>query len=260
METTIRSAIHTHSVERQLYHTIVELQRSNLAKANLYAGMSHDLKTPLNAILGYSEALAAGVLGEPDSDRYKDGAKRINAAGSHLLEEINKLIVRFANNDDDPGNDHCNADLGEILRESVAHSEPFAASAGHVLKTEIPDTTMPIVCNSVMVVQAISNLLSNAIKYTPAGGELTVRVSVTDDAYSIGVSDTGIGMNEDELSLALQPFGRVSHSSQNHKEGTGIGLSIVQEVVKQHNGQLEVESEPNIGTTITMNLPVIRRH
>lgn len=254
-DSMFRSALYTHRLETQLRDTIYELNQADRAKDNFFSRMSHDLKTPLNAILGYTQALQTEVYSDEDS-RNK-ALKNISEAGQLLVETINDLIIRASNNEALEKPTFKPVSISEILANAVNFVEPFARSSGHELEVDGLANEAIIECHSDRLIQALTNLLSNAVKYTHKPGRITLSVKETDADVEIEIQDSGIGMSREELQTALIKNGRVEQSGVRKKEGTGIGLSIVQDTIKQHNGDMICKTKPNEGTSFLIRLPKI---
>lgn len=254
-DSMIRSALYTHRLETQLRDTIYELNQADQAKDNFFSRMSHDLKTPLNAILGYTEALQTGVYDEEEG-RNK-ALENISDAGQLLVDTINDLIIRASNNEALEVPTYQPVPISEILANAVNFVEPFAKSSGHELEINGLDNEAIIECHSDRLIQALTNLLSNAIKYSHKPDRIALSVHETDADVQIQIKDSGIGMSRDELQTALTKNGRVKQSGARQKEGTGIGLSIVQDTIKQHNGDIICKTKPNEGTSFLIRLPKV---
>lgn len=256
LDTIVRSSLYTHEIETQLKDTIVALNHADQAKNNFFSRMSHDLKTPLNAILGYSQAIQAGIYGENKSTKYNEGIDSIYNAGSQLLDVINDLILKASNSQAIEKLDIRAESAHQLMIRSVATVGQFAKSCGHVLEIETPDHDVLINCNAEIIHQAITNILSNAIKYSDTtGSSITLSVQELGDMVEIGIKDNGIGMSAEDIKLALETHGRVDLPAHLAKEGTGIGLSIVQEAVKANAGSFHLSSVPGKGTHAVIRLP-----
>lgn len=254
-DSMIRSALYTHRLESQLRDTIYELNKADRAKDNFFSRMSHDLKTPLNAILGYTEALQQGVYDEGKGQ--EKALENIDQAGHLLVDTINDLIMRASNNEalDEPT--FKPEAVSEILANAINFIEPFAISSGHELNVKGLESEAIIECDADRLMQALTNLLSNAIKYTQEPGQVILSVKETDDDIEIQIKDNGIGMSHEQLKTALAKHGRVKQTGSFQKEGTGIGLSIVQEIIKQHNGDMICKTAPHEGTAFLVRLPKV---
>ena len=256
LETTIRSALHTHRIEKVLKNTVIELERANKSKCRFFSRMSHDLKTPLNAILGYSQAIKLGIYGEKDEQKYVEAIGNIEDAGTQLLNVINDLIIQSSYDGDVDSSEFQLVDLTEIVANSVSVISSYADSLDHKILVEEHPAELSVECQSGILQQAIVNLLTNAIKYTPNGGTICVSTHELHSHTEIHVTDNGVGMTPNEIEEALKPYGRVGPvAGSNSKEGTGIGLSIVEEIIERHSGALEITSEKDEGTRCIVKLP-----
>jgi PAS domain S-box-containing protein len=229
---------------------------ANRAKSEFLANMSHELRTPLNAILGFSEIIGSQVFGASAMPRYVDYAKDIYASGRLLLQIIDDLL------------DISRLEHGklEIRAEEVAASEIVSACLRVVegrardarvkLAVDLPGRPLTLHADATRLKQVLLNLLSNAVKFTPEGGHVTVGARpVGDGAVSFFVVDTGIGMSESEIAIAMQSFGQVANALTRDQQGTGLGLPLAKGLVELHGGTLTVESRPGLGTRVTATLP-----
>ena len=233
-----------------------EAQAANHAKSEFLANMSHELRTPLNAIIGFSEIMLRELHGALGNERYNDYAADIHQSGRHLLEIINDIL------------DIAKVEAGKLeLRENVISVEELFAScsrlmgerattAGVKLTIEPPEEVPVLVADDTRLRQILLNLLSNAIKFTPHGGEVVVRATAgPDGCCELHVSDTGIGMTEQEIAHAMQPFTQIDNSLSRRFEGTGLGLPLTKALVELHSGELKLQSERGVGTTASISLP-----
>jgi|GEM_PF-2906595 len=258
LETTIRSALHTHALEAKLQEMIVDLELANRAKADFFARVGHDLKTPLNAILGYSEMISLQTFGPSDLQKYSDCADNILAGGQHLLEVLDNIIHHAASQSSYAGGRFESADLNDVVRQAVSMMDALASSRRHTLDVSLFDWGIPVNCQKSVLTQAIVNILSNAVKYTPHGGLIRVSSSAGKRYSEVRIEDNGIGMSKEDVDIALLPFGRVELPADVTQDGTGIGLSIVQDIVSSHGGQLEIDSTSGEGTCVILRLPTVQ--
>lgn len=257
LETSIRCALYTFALELKLQETIEDLKRVSRAKSDFFARMGHDLKTPLNAILGYSEMISLKVFGQKDVDKYAECADNIQTGGTHLLDVLNNLIHHAASQGSFSSGLPDLEDVNGLIRRAVALVEILAKSRDQIIELELPDKPIPVGCQPSVLTQAFLNILSNSVKYTPVGGKLSISIVSGKNFNEIRFQDNGIGMSEEGIRLAMLPFHRVEQSSDLAQEGTGIGLPIALDIVKEHNGTLEIESEPGKGTIVKVRLPAI---
>ncbi len=226
------------------------------AKSEFLANMSHELRTPLNAIIGFSDIIQTQAFGAVGKDEYLEYARDINESGKRLLQVINDIL------------DMSRIEAGERqLNEGVVDLNKVIPSVLEMLSQKI-ETNRMIVTNYVTadtpkligemhaVKQMMVNLLSNAVKFTPEGGRISIQADM--DEYGqmhISVTDTGIGLTDEEVEKALSPFGQVNASLSKSESGTGLGLTLVQSLMSLHGGAFELFSQKGIGTTATLIFP-----
>lgn len=224
------------------------------AKSDFLARMSHELRSPLNAILGFSEVIADRVFGAEGVERYQDYARNIHEAGGHLLELINDILDLSKV---EAGELHLTLEpieLKELIKGSVQLMTPIAEKRGVQLVVDLGRSPLSLVADRRRLRQMVVNLVSNAIKFTLAGGTVMVTAHQDQGNIVIDVADSGIGMTPEQVKVALQPFGQIATDSPYAQVGTGLGLPIVESLVKLHGGRLDINSTPNVGTTATLTL------
>lgn len=229
-------------------------ERASRAKSEFLAGVSHDLRTPLNSIIGFSEVLLGG-LGGALSEKQREYTQYIATAGTHLLSLINNLLdlAKIEANRltilDDKFALH--GVVNECMRLVSAQ-----AGAGRVTLMPYDTRQFGLRADPVRLRQIVFNLLSNAIKFTPPGGTVETRSILAEDgSLAISVTDTGIGMSEQEIVTAMQPYGQVANQHTRHHQGTGLGLPLVHALTELHGGRVEIGSAPGEGTTVSIILP-----
>ncbi len=232
-----------------------EAERANRAKSDFLASMSHELRTPLNSIIGFSQLLELSDL----SDKQKKQLHTIGASGKHLLSLIND-VLEFAKLES--GKLALNietVDVRPIIEQVIALSESHAY-ANNIKINLSPDThKWQIKADPLRFKQVLLNLTSNGIKYNRPNGKLDInwhKLEQDNQAWwELQVKDTGLGIAEQDLPGLFEPFNRLGHEGSTI-EGTGIGLSITQDLVEQMGGQITVESEVNVGTTFKVRFPL----
>jgi len=228
--------------------------RANSAKSEFLATMSHELRTPLNAILGFSEVIREQMMG-PHSDRYVGYANDIHTSGQHLLALINDVLDlskleagRLELHEEE-------IDLPELCNSCLVVVSGQAESGSVRLAQQGTEAVPGLFADARLIRQILLNLLSNAIKFTPSGGVVSLDVRSDARGIHLAVTDTGIGMTEHELAIALSPFGQIDSKIARRHKGTGLGLPIARSLAQLHGGDLTLESASGIGTTVTVQLP-----
>ena len=229
---------------------------ASTAKSEFLANMSHELRTPLNAIVGFSEVMKDGLLGPVTPRPYAEYVRHIWVAASHLTDIIGNIL------------DLSKIDAGKVTVEKsrVALPETIllvcgmmhdkASKRGIALTQDIEPGIDTIVTDAVKLRQVLLNLLSNAIKFTGEGGKVTLHIGRVADGIQFAIRDTGIGMDEAGIKIAMSPFGQVESPFSRMHEGTGLGLPLTLRLVKLIGGRMEISSEKGVGTLVTVTLPV----
>jgi signal transduction histidine kinase len=231
-------------------------EQANRAKTMFLANMSHELRTPLNAVIGFSELMHGQIYGPLGDARYRDYASRISGAGRHLLELIGNILdmSKIESGRYEIEREDLIADL--LLRDCLELMRERARQGGIklVLETEGPQQ---VSADSRALKQILLNLLSNALKFTPSGGRVITRSVVTGDTFVLSVTDTGIGIPEDELEQLGNPFVQLRRSmAVTSQPGTGLGLALVRALAEMHGGTMHIESVEGQGTTVSVAIPL----
>jgi len=240
--------------KHQLHLAKIGAETANRTKSEFLANMSHELRTPLNAIIGFSEIIKIGMFG-PINERYRAYGADIFRSGGHLLELINEVLDLSKLEAGQLKLNEENVDLSAIIHASRRLIETQAEKSNVGLSEAIDDRLPLVRADDRRMRQIIINLLSNAVKFTPSGGHVRVSAYPTQGSIAVAVSDTGIGMTPEEIPIALEPFGQINSKTSRKYEGTGLGLPLAKHLVELHGGSLTLESEVNVGTTVTISLP-----
>jgi cell cycle sensor histidine kinase DivJ len=227
-----------------------------MAGNRILASVSHELRTPLNAITGFSDMLLCEMFGPFRDPRQKEYVDLISQSARHLLAVVNSLLdaSRLGS-----GTFPINPEPFRF-RDAVEFSRSLLASAAAERCIEIAVELGPeidqLVADRYAVQQILINLLSNALKFTPEGGRVVIGGRRIGARLNFWVSDTGIGISAEDLSLVGRPFVQIRKESTQRFDGAGLGLSIVKGLVSLHDGTIQIASEPGIGTTVTVCLPL----
>jgi signal transduction histidine kinase len=247
-------AIHNARLFQEIQEKSRQLEIASQHKSQFLANMSHELRTPLNAILGYTELIVDNIYGEVP-ERIESVLERVDRNGRHLLTLINdvldiskmeagQLTLSF--------NDYS---MKEIVNNVIVAVESLGAEKNLTLRAEVASDLPVGKGDEQRITQVLLNLVSNAIKFTDEG-EVSVRVAVSDGAFHVSVTDTGIGISEADQQMIFEEFQQADGSATRSKGGTGLGLAIARRIVAMHGGRLSVESELGQGSTFTFTLPV----
>lgn len=235
-----------------------EAERASRAKSDFVSRMSHELRTPMNAILGFAQLLESETL----SPEHRDYVGEINRAGSHLLELINKVLDLAKIEAGQLTLEHIAFDLRLLLNEVTALVSERAKSKGLAVRFHVsPDLPNRIMGDPTRLRQVLINLIGNAEKFT-AQGSIEIVVEPDDDINRIRLSvrDTGIGMDAPTLAKLFKAFAQADESTTRQFGGTGLGLKIAQDLVHAMGGEIQVVSEPGIGSRFWFSLPLIPTH
>lgn len=227
------------------------------AQKRVLALVTHELRTPLNAIIGFSEMLQTPDLDGVTTDRQKQHVDMIHRAGSDLLDLVNTLLD-VSKIDAGAYDVHPELfDLCALTEDCVTLMQPAASAKAIHLNSRLDPRAKASLADCRAVRQVVMNLLSNAVKFTPEKGCVGIEIRALDarGGFAIKVTDTGIGMKGHELDEIFKPFARLQTEYARSTDGTGLGLALVKGLVDLHNGHLNVESRPDVGTAIEAVFP-----
>ena len=234
---------------------VTALQRTDEMRRDLVANISHDFRTPLTALRGYADRLAAKGEALPADERERCLQAIVKSTAQ--LERLAQQLFTLSHLDARGSALHLEPfAMTELVQDIVVKFQPEAQRLGIDLRCA-PGSSAPLVQADIgLVERALSNLIDNALRNTPAGGEVRVALAPSGGALRIRVADTGRGIPSEELALVTQRFYRVRGGRSANADGSGLGLSITREIVERHGTTLHLESRPDAGTTAWFDLPL----
>ena len=243
---------------QSLREELAEAKNANEAKEEFLSNMSHDIRTPMNAIIGMT-ALAKKHIDE--KTRVMDALNKIDIASSHLLGLINDILDMSRINSGKMKIAEEQFSLSDLLHDTLTIIRPQIVKKNHTFTFSVGDVPEEVLCGDPMRIKQIYvNIISNAIKYTNDGGKIEVTVTEEPEkdgcTLCLSCADNGIGMSPDFLDRIFNPFERVSSSTISRVEGTGLGMSIVKKLIDAMGGTIRIESELGAGTTVTVRSPL----
>lgn len=257
-EGTVEDVTQRFEAERALRAALRQAELANRAKAAFLAAMSHELKTPLNAVLGFSEIIRDEMLGPVGQGPYRDYAADIHSSGKRLLAIINDVLDVSRLEGGQLTIETRPSGARDIAEQAVAMARATTGEH-HPVTIAIPADLPILQVDPRRIAQVLGNLLANAIKFTPAEGGITISAYVrSDGGVNFEVADSGIGMAEETIAAAMEPFRQLDGSLARKFEGAGLGLSIARALCELHGATLSIVSAVGTGTTVTVSLPPSR--
>ena len=238
-------------------------ETANRAKSSFLKSMSHDIRTPMNGIIGMTAIAAAHI---DDRARVQDSLQKITQASHHLLALINEVLDMSKVESGKVSLEESDFNMPELIDNIVTMINPQMQAHHHELKINIEKVSHEkVIGDTLRIQQVFVNLLSNAVKYTPDGGEIVLSIKEIPcnqdkvSCYQFMVKDNGIGMTEEYLSHIFEPFTRADDERIGNVQGTGLGMPIAKNIVAMMGGDIKVESQLNVGTTFTVTIYLKRQ-
>jgi len=255
IQATIIDVTERKNVESHLMYAKETAERADRAKTEFLGNMSHEFRTPLNAIIGFSQMIKDQMMGEAPS-QYIEYAGAINSSGVHLLDVVNDLLDLASIESGSLTISEDVVDLVDVCHACVSMLRHRAQKNQIVVSLQVPNAPIQMRGDLRRLKQILINLLGNAIKFTDKGGQVTVSASVSSDNFPIlSVSDTGIGIPTEHLKHVFNPFYRVDKHHVSQREGTGLGLPLVKTLAELHGGDIKINSESSVGTRVDIIFP-----
>ncbi|HBA59315.1 MAG TPA: hypothetical protein DCZ92_00550 [Elusimicrobia bacterium] len=230
-----------------------QLAAINGFQKNFFATVAHDVKSPLTAILGYSEVLTGKLKNMPSEGKYAanihTSARTLNVLISDLVDlaaiESGKLRVEIGT-----------LNLLSVVNDVRSRVEIAAQKRNLSLIMDVPPVLPPLAGDDARIGQVVQNLCTNAIQYTKEGGKITIQVKTAPDRVIVSVIDTGIGISKEDLPRVWERFFQTKEAQGMRKAGFGLGLKIAREIVQRHGGEMGIESELGVGSRFFFHIPV----
>lgn len=237
-----------------LVDALERLREVDQVKETFVSAVSHELRTPITSIVGFLEMLEDGSYGSLNPQQ-ADAIDRVNANSRRLLTLIDELLTLSRVQESGLGLDRRELDLSEVVRTAYDVVAPSWSTRRLAVVLDLPPDPVPFVGDAEMLERVVVNLLGNAVKFTPEDGRIGLVLRRDDEAATIEVTDTGIGIPADEQELLFTRFFRSSNAQERAIPGSGLGLSITRAIVEMHGGTVEVHSRPGVQTTFRVRLP-----
>ena len=238
-----------------------EAEAATRQKSRFLTRISHEIRTPLNAIIGFAEVMAEERLGPVSNPRYREYLTDIRSSGRHVLDLVNDLldIAKIEAGRDDLRFE--SVDLDDVLREATQLIEPLADDGRVVVRQSLGDVP-PVVADRRSIKQIALNILTNAVRYTEEGGQVIVSTKSDVSGVTVRVRDTGVGMGQEDIDRALEPFAQVTSGSvtmaRRPRTGTGLGLPLSKAMAEANRAQFSISSVRGRGTLVELHFPADR--
>ena len=240
---------------RRYHEEKLKAEAASRSKTNFLAHLSHDIRTPLNHIIGFAELMRHQTYGPLGDPRYSDYVQSIKASGEHLLASFATILdlAELESGQKPLRNDPVAID--ELLDGAVQRFRAQASRAGILFVLGEP-------CGAVVrgdglgLSRMVANIVENALRFTPSGGRVTLNAFAARDGVVVEITDTGLGMSEERLASLSQPFALGDSTFTREGVGPGLGISISRAIAEQSGGNLAIDSSPSLGTTVAISLPL----
>jgi len=245
--------------EEELTNARHQAEIASTAKSDFLAKISHEIRSPLNAIIGFSEVMMDERFGPIGNERYRQYLRDIHSSGGQLIALLNDLLDLSKIETGKLDLIFANVNLNDVTQQCVAIMQQQANRDRVIIRTSLPPNLPQIVADARSVRQIVLNLLSSSIKLTGAGGQVIVSTALTDDQEVVlRVRDTGAGMSAQELQAALEPFRQLATAARWGASGTGLGLPITKALAEANHASFKITSVVDDGTLVEVAFPATR--
>lgn len=251
VQTVLRDVTEQRTREEKLHAARQQAEETNRLKSRFLAQMSHEIRTPLTSVLGFAEILCENDLGE-----WNEFATYIERSSRRLLHTINSVLDLSRIEAGSLKLDPEPVDVGAAVREATELFTHRAAQHGIQLQVEVSHSPLHATLDPKALDRVLDNLIGNAIKFTEEGGRVIVRAAGTDDAITLEVEDSGVGIAPQFMPHLFEAFKQGDTEAHDAQPGSGLGLAITQQLIELMDGTIDVDSEVGVGTRFTITLPV----
>lgn len=239
---------------KQAVAEIADMRGRDALKTQFLANISHDLRTPLTAVITHAEILRDGMLG-PLNERQLESIRGIIAGGRQLLGQVGEILTYARGAADQLSLTPSNCSIADIVSQVTRLNESLLAKKGLMMDVRVSPDLRPIHADREKVAHVLGNLFGNAIDFTPSGGRVWIHASEHDGTLLVEVGDTGIGIAADNHQFIFDEFAQVDATASRPHHGTGLGLTIARKLVELHRGRIWVESELGGGSRFYFTIP-----
>ncbi|WP_448148837.1 PAS domain S-box protein [Labrys miyagiensis] len=233
-----------------------QAEEASSQKSDFLAKISHEVRTPLNAIIGFAEVMMEERFGPMGNERYRSYARDIHTSGEHVISLVNDLLDLSKIEAGKLDLTFSSVNLNEVVQQSVSLMQPQAARDRIIIRMALTSGLPNVVADGRSMRQIVLNLLSNSIKFTQAGGQAIISTTLSERGEAVlRVRDTGVGMTERELAIAMEPFRQVASTTLG---GTGLGLPLTKALVEANRATFAIQSTKNAGTLVEVIFPSTR--
>jgi PAS domain S-box-containing protein len=240
--------------EQQLREAVELAETASRAKSGFLSNMSHEMRTPLNSILGFARVLEGGKFGAL-TERQREYLDYVLRAGRHMLNLVNDLLDLRRIEEDRAAIAVTRIPVDAVVGEALEMVKPLVDEKCHAISVSLDPALPEALADRRAVVQILVNLLSNAAKFTPASGRIEVTARAVEHSITVGVHDSGIGIRPEDQPKLFTYFEQLGAKHDHHMQGSGIGLALTRALVERLGGRIHVRSAPGAGSTFEFSIP-----
>jgi two-component system sensor histidine kinase BarA len=239
---------------KQAVAEIADMRARDALKTQFLANISHDLRTPLTAVITHAEILRDGMLGSVN-ERQLQSIRGIIAGGRQLLDQVGEILTYARGAANQLSLTQTSFAIGDVVTQVTRLNESLLAKKRLTMDVSVAAQVRPLFADREKVAHVLGNLLGNAIHFTPAGGRVWINSCERDGDLLVEVGDTGIGIAPDHYQFVFEEFAQVDATASRQHHGTGLGLTIARKLVELHRGRIWVESELGRGSRFFFTIP-----